>query len=89
MTSPVAGSHQHGSTVQRRLGPGRVLREGTQSAYRAVALVAGEPHSVRDDLAPAGGATAAAGGGRRALLVLAHVTDLQLADVQSPTRATR
>ncbi len=86
MTSPVAGSHQHGSTVQRRLGPGRVLREGTQSAYRAVTLVDGEPHSVRDDLAPAGGATAAAGGGRRALLVLAHVTDLQLADVQSPTR---
>ncbi len=86
MTSPVAGSHQHGSTVQRRLGPGRVLREGTQSAYRAVTLVDGEPHSVRDDLGPADGATAATGGGRRALLVLAHVTDLQLADVQSPTR---
>ena len=85
MTSPLAGSHQHGSTVQRRLGPGRVLREGTRSTYRGVAVVEGEPHSVRDDLAPAGGAPAA-GAGRRALLVLAHVTDLQLADVQSPTR---
>ncbi|MFI5101120.1 MAG: TIGR03767 family metallophosphoesterase [Actinomycetes bacterium] len=85
MTSPLAGSHQHGSTVQRRLGPGRVLREGTRSTYRGVAVVDGEPHSVRDDLAPAGGAPAA-GAGRRALLVLAHVTDLQLADVQSPTR---
>ncbi|MCW2724776.1 MAG: metallophosphoesterase [Frankiales bacterium] len=70
-------------TLHRRLGPGRVLRSGAVSSYRAVAITPGEPHVLRDDLL--GDATEPPGR-RRPLLVLAHVTDLQLADVQSPGR---
>jgi metallophosphoesterase (TIGR03767 family) len=71
-------------TTDRRLGPGAVLRRGASAPYRAVEIIAGEPHIVRDELSapdpvpPRGGA--------RPLLSLVHVTDLQLADVQSPTR---
>jgi metallophosphoesterase (TIGR03767 family) len=50
-----------------------------------VEIIAGEPHTLRDDLG-AGPDPAAAMPGRRPLLCLIHVTDLQLADVQSPTR---
>ena len=72
-------------TVVRRLVRGEVLRRGTAGAYHAVAEDAGEPHAVRDDLLPG---AAAVWGSRpvRPLLALAHVTDLQLADVQSPVR---
>ena len=71
-------------TTHRRLGPGAVLRRGASAAYRAVEITEGEPHLVRDDLgAPGPGLRRGAG---RALLCLVHVTDLQLADVQSPTR---
>lgn len=69
-------------TSQRRLGPGAVLRTGTAEAYRAVQILEGEPHLVRDEFGVPG--SPAVGG--RPLLCLAHVTDLQLADVQSPTR---
>ena len=69
-------------TSHRRLGPGAVLRTGVAAAYRAVQIIEGEPHLVRDEFGVPG--PAAAGG--RPLLCLAHVTDLQLADVQSPTR---
>jgi metallophosphoesterase (TIGR03767 family) len=71
-------------TTDRRLGAGAVLRRGAGAPYRAVAIVDGEPHLVREDLgAVEPGSRAAA---RRPLLCLAHVTDLQLADVQSPAR---
>jgi metallophosphoesterase (TIGR03767 family) len=73
-----------------------VLRQGSTAPYRAVTIVDGEPHVVRDDFGAPGTGTggdpqagrAASGGGRagRALLCLVHLTDLQLADVQSPTR---
>src|SRR5262249_54470678 len=45
-------------------------------------------HSVRADLGgpPGGDAVDGARRGRRPVLVLGHITDLQLADVQSPTR---
>jgi metallophosphoesterase (TIGR03767 family) len=72
-------------TTHRRLAPGTVLRRGATAPYRAVEIIAGEPHMVRDDLAAAPD-PAAAPPGRRPLLCLIHVTDLQLADVQSPTR---
>lgn len=71
------------STVQRTLRPGPVVRRGTASAYRLLVPGPGEPHLVRGDLVggePGDGLT------RRALLAFAHVTDLQLADVQSPAR---
>jgi metallophosphoesterase (TIGR03767 family) len=79
-------------TTDRRLGPGIVLRRGASAPYRAVQITEGEPHLVRADLAGPGGrpGTEPGTGQRRAagrpLLCLVHVTDLQLADVQSPTR---
>ena len=82
-------------TTQRRLGAGRVLRAGSAAPYRAVAIVEGEPHLVRDDFgataasaergdSPAAATRASRPG--RPLLCLVHLTDLQLADVQSPAR---
>ena len=70
-------------TTHRRLERGAVLRSGRSAPYRAIELGAGEPHLVRDDLL--GGAEPARGPGR-ALLCMAHITDLQIADVQSPAR---
>jgi metallophosphoesterase (TIGR03767 family) len=72
-------------TTQRRLGLGAVLRAGASTAYRAVAITGGEPHLLRDDLTVAGSGVPEPGSGRP-LLCLVHLTDLQLADVQSPTR---
>jgi metallophosphoesterase (TIGR03767 family) len=76
-------------TTHRRLGPGGVIRHGLSGSYRAVQIGAGEPHLVRDDLGagpdPASGGEAPPDPGR-ALLCLVHITDLQLADVQSPAR---
>ena len=72
-------------TLHRRIGGGAVLRRGRVSAYRLLRAVDGEPHAVRTELGgPAGGLPPPPGA--RPLLTLAHVTDLQLADVQSPAR---
>ncbi len=77
-------------TTQRRLGLGAVLRPGRSAPYRAVEIGQGEPHLVRDDFGPAGPPGTAPGSGLpvpgRPLLCLVHITDLQLADVQSPAR---
>jgi hypothetical protein len=37
-------------TLHRRLGAGAVLRRGASAPYRAVEIIDGEPHLVRDDL---------------------------------------
>ena len=71
-------------TTDRRLGPGAILRRGTSAPYRAVAITEGEPHVMREDVGAPDPALRRGTG--RPLLSLAHVTDLQLADVQSPTR---
>jgi metallophosphoesterase (TIGR03767 family) len=83
-------------TTDRRLGAGAVLHHGSTTPYRAIEIIEGEPHIVRDDFFAAG--PSARGGPRdgsaggwadpvaRPLLCLVHLTDLQLADVQSPTR---
>ncbi len=71
-------------TTHRRLGRGAVIRAGSSDSYRAVEICPGEPHSIRDDFGVAGPDSVPGRG--RALLCLAHITDLQLADVQSPTR---
>jgi metallophosphoesterase (TIGR03767 family) len=71
-------------TTDRRLGPGAVLRRGASAPYRAVEITEGEPHLVREDLGAPGPRFQPGAG--RPLLCLVHVTDLQLADVQSPTR---
>jgi metallophosphoesterase (TIGR03767 family) len=79
----VSGSHPP-LTTHRRLGRGVVLRRGLSAPYRAVEIGAGEPHLIRDEFVAAGPESALGQG--RALLCLVHITDLQLADVQSPTR---
>jgi metallophosphoesterase (TIGR03767 family) len=71
-------------TTDRRLGAGSVLRRGARGSYRTLASIDGEPHLERTDLGvPAPDPGWLAG---RPLACLVHVTDLQLADVQSPTR---
>jgi len=83
----VSGAH-HGHpplTTHRRLGHGTVLRGGLSRPYRAIEIGAGEPHLIRDDLGAARFAEDGSGPGQP-LLCLVHITDLQLADVQSPTR---
>ena len=78
------GSRPHPPlTTHRRLEPGTVLRNGRSAAYRAIEPAAGEPHVVRDDFGMAGADAQDSG---RPLLCLVHITDLQLADVQSPAR---
>jgi metallophosphoesterase (TIGR03767 family) len=72
-------------TTDRRLGPGAVLREGRLAPYQGITIIPGEPHVVRDDLTGPDPGWAHPGTGR-SLLCLAHLTDLQLADVQSPAR---
>jgi metallophosphoesterase (TIGR03767 family) len=79
----VSGSHPP-LTTHRRLGRGAVLRRGLSAPYRAVEIGEGEPHLIRDEFVAAGPESALGQG--RALLCLVHITDLQLADVQSPTR---
>lgn len=71
-------------TIHRRLGRGAVLRSGNSAPYRAVEIIAGEPHLIRDELGAAG--LKAQPGPGHALGCLVHITDLQLADIQSPTR---
>ena len=74
-------------TTHRRLQPGAVLRRGASAPYRAVEAGAGEPHLIRAELGGTRpGRPEPARDAGRALLCLAHITDLQLADVQSPAR---
>jgi metallophosphoesterase (TIGR03767 family) len=75
-----------GLTVDRTLAPGEVLRLGTVGPYRSLAGGPGEPHVVREELAATAPGTAGRTDRRRPLLTFAHLTDLQLADVQSPGR---
>lgn len=72
-------------TTARTLGAGPEVRRGTTSAYRVLAAGPGEPHTVRADLV-ADTARDGSPARRRPLLCFGHVTDLQLADVQSPGR---
>jgi metallophosphoesterase (TIGR03767 family) len=85
-------SHHHGPgrppplTTHRRLERGAVLRNWGSAPYRAVEARAGESHLIRDDFGAARADAADAPGSGRPLLCLVHITDLQLADVQSPAR---
>jgi len=72
-------------TTQVRLGAGRPARHGGSAPYRSVVQIDGEPHMVRDDLMPPGAQGPPPDRGR-ALACVVHITDLQLADVQSPAR---
>ncbi|MFI7585567.1 TIGR03767 family metallophosphoesterase [Spongisporangium articulatum] len=73
-------------TTHRRLGPGPVLRRGSVRPYRRMGLLDGEPHVVRHELLGGTAGLASARGGAKPLFAFAHVTDLQLPDVQSPAR---
>ncbi len=84
-------SHAPTLTLQQRLAGGPPVRHGHSAGYRRLVLTGGEPHLVRPDLAGQSVAAALRSSqgqrpDRRGLLALAHLTDLQLADVQSPTR---
>jgi metallophosphoesterase (TIGR03767 family) len=81
----VSGRHPP-LTTHRRLERGAVLRSGRSAPYRAIEISAGEPHLVRDDFVADEPMRADARGPGRPLLCLVHITDLQLADVQSPAR---
>lgn len=70
-------------TTERRLGFGDVLRSGAAAPYRAVGVIGGEPHTV---LGGSGTELPGPAGSGRPLLSLVHITDLQLADVESPAR---
>lgn len=79
----MGGSHH--TTLHRTLGAGRILRQGTERPYRELVLQDGESHLVRDDLIGTGW-EAPPVRDRRSLMCVGHVTDLQIADVQSPVR---
>ncbi|HEU5421611.1 MAG TPA: TIGR03767 family metallophosphoesterase [Streptosporangiaceae bacterium] len=86
----MSGSHPP-LTSHRRLGPGAVRRQGSAAPYRSLQYTPGEPHLVREDLGGAGDPPVPEdgrrpGGRARPLASLVHITDLQLADVQSPAR---
>jgi metallophosphoesterase (TIGR03767 family) len=72
-------------TVRHRLDAGTVQRRGTIRAYRPVAKVAGEPHSIRSELIGAAAIGTVRAGGR-AIACWAHITDLHVTDVDSPAR---
>jgi metallophosphoesterase (TIGR03767 family) len=62
------------------------MAQGSVAAYRGLALTDGEPHGVREDLLADRSWRPAPSPSRRPVLCFAHITDLQLADVQSPVR---
>jgi metallophosphoesterase (TIGR03767 family) len=61
-----------------------VRGEGARGKYREVAELEGEPHVIRRDLA--GDDNQASIERKRAIAVIAHITDLHVTDVQSPAR---
>lgn len=65
------------STVKQRVVP------AAPGAYRFLQLGAGEPYTVRQDLATAGASRAA---GRTSLVYFGQLSDFQLADEESPAR---
>ena len=80
----MTGAHPR-LTIHQRIGPGWVLGRGSASPYRALTLVDGEEHLVRHGLGGDDGWPGPSSR-RRPLLSFVHVTDLQLADVQSPAK---
>jgi len=69
-------------TTETRLGPGEVVRTGSQAAYRAVGELAGEPRVLRTELAGSDEPVQP----RETIASIAHLTDLHVTDAQSPAR---
>ena len=82
MTGPGVPS-THETTLQRTLQPGPARGHGPDGEYRRLVYGPGEPRLVRDDLA---GGRRAPGGALVSLAHIGHLTDMQIADVQSPGR---
>lgn len=71
------------TTWDRILIAGDAVAAGTETAYRAVAAAPGEAHGIRADLCETHPGGIEPG---EPILRLAHLTDLHLADTQSPLR---
>lgn len=71
------------TTLQRTLQPGPARSRGRDGEYRRLVYGPGEPRLVRDDLA---GESRATSRELVSLLAIGHITDMQIADVQSPAR---
>ncbi|HLQ15339.1 MAG TPA: hypothetical protein VK256_05730 [Candidatus Eisenbacteria bacterium] len=71
-------------TSQRRLGAGAVRGEGSRGKYHELAELEGEPHVIRRDLVDSENRSPIEP--KRAIAVIAHLTDLHVTDVQSPAR---
>ena len=72
------------TTLERTLSAGATARIGTEQPYRRLRFDSGEPRLVRAEKLADGGRTPRLE--RRSLLVLVHLTDLQLVDAGSPGR---
>jgi metallophosphoesterase (TIGR03767 family) len=71
-------------TTERRLGAGSVLGQGSRVAYRAVAELEGEPHTILHELVGDTNRKGVTPG--RPIIAIGHITDLHVTDVQSPAR---
>jgi metallophosphoesterase (TIGR03767 family) len=74
---------QAATSLQQTLRQGKAQRQGRLEEYRTLAYGPGEPRLVRQELASLAPAPARE---LVSLLHIGHLTDLQLADVQSPGR---
>jgi len=71
-------------TTRRRLGAGAVRGQGSRRKYHELAELEGEPHVIRRDLVDDKEQSPIEP--KRAIAVIAHITDLHVTDVQSPAR---
>ena len=84
MTNPAQAPRDGApTTLQRTLRPGPARSRGLEGEYRRLVYGPGEPRLVRDDLA---GETGALSRELVSLVNIGHLTDMQIADVQSPAR---
>jgi len=84
MTNPAQAPRDGApTTLQRTLQPGPARSRGLEGEYRRLVYGPGEPRLVRDDLA---GETGALSRELVSLVNIGHLTDMQIADVQSPAR---
>ena len=82
------------TTVQQTIRRGVPVRRGSEQPYYSLEPGPGEAHGKRTELAPEGHPRGKAGHQngqslgeqRRSIAYLAHLTDIQLTDVQSPAR---
>jgi metallophosphoesterase (TIGR03767 family) len=70
------------STLDRTIAPGEAIGRGSFGSYRRLSFAGGEAHVRRLELHPESRPSAH----RRAILRFLHLTDTQIADVQSPAR---